>query len=402
MNGKKIAFWLISLISVSALSLITYKKIFHKEEKLPYTTQRPSRRTIKKIIDTTGKIAIADKNKIGSFVTGILKKRYVEENDVVKKGQLLAIIDTGKSDTDVRYAQGALEKRTAEYHYQQRYYERQKILYEAGQLALNEFEKVERDFFTTKGDYISAQATLDKYKEEYGNTRIYAPDDGVIIRVGVAEGERVTTDLDATILFEIAKDITKMEGSLEIDESDVGHIKIGQEVEFTIDTFPNKVFRTTISDISYSPKKSNGTLYYKATVIIDNKEKLLRPGLSLEAKVFVATSEEALALPGSAFMISGKILKVIADKLGYSHHPIEEHEISQKIKETDTAIQTVWVVQANGEPNTFVEKIVTTDLTDDIHFEVISGIAEDDDVIIQVEEANYMDEIMKKYFGNKF
>ena len=98
-------------------------------------TEKPQIRTIKKLIDTTGKLAVANKSKIGSLVTGVLKKLYVEENDKVKKGQLLATIDTGKDDTDVREARGFKEKTFAQYKYQENYFKRQKAIYNAGQLS---------------------------------------------------------------------------------------------------------------------------------------------------------------------------------------------------------------------------------------------------------------------------
>lgn len=399
---NKTIFWLVVLVAFAATTPLIYKKFFVKVKKLPYITKKPERRTIRKIIDTTGKVSIADKIKKGSLVAGIVKKLHVNENDVVKKGDLLVEIDTGKDDTEVREAEGALAKAKANYRYQKNYYLRQKGLYQAGQLARNEFESIQRDYRSSKADLISARARYDKAKQEYDNTKVYAPQDGVVILVGVSEGERVTTDLDATVLFSIAKDIRKMRGSLEINESNIGHIKVGQEVEFTVDSFPHKKFKTKIKGISYSPKKKAGNLYYKAIIDIDNTEELLRPGLSLNAKIFVAKAKKTLALTSQAFMVSSKIIVEIAKSLGYSYHAVDKKTYKTKVKRSDQPTQTVWTVQRNGEPHTFVEKIVTTNLTDDIYFEITSGLSENDDVIVDVEESNYMEEIYKKAFGNNF
>jgi HlyD family secretion protein len=399
---KRVVLWITISVAILGGSALLYKKFFKKQTALPYTTQKPELRTIKKIIDATGKLAIANKSKIGSLVTGVLEKLYVEENDKVKKGQLLAIIDTGKDDTDVRESQGNKEKAFAEYQYQQNYYRRQKEIYKAGQLSRDEFEKIEKDYLVKKGEYFSAQAKYERDKMAYDNTMVYAPQDGIIIKVGIAEGERVKTDLDSTVLFEIAQDLTKMEGALEIDESDIGNIKPGQKIKFTVDTFPHKVFKTKIIQVGYSPKKKNSTFFYKAIVLIDNKEKLLRPGLSIEAEIFVAKKKEALTITGQAFMISTKIMRLLAKKLGYSIHPIDNKDLKQKQKTSIHPIETVWVIQKNGLAHTFVEKMITINLTDDIYFEVTSGLNPYDEVIVSVQEENYMDEIMKKYFRNAF
>lgn len=402
MNAKKIVISAILLGTVLIFGFFFYKKHFAKTKSLPYRTQKPERRTIKRIIDTTGKLQISDKNEIGALVAGTIEKLHVEENDVVKKGQLLAEIDTGKGDADVRSSKGSLEQAQANYDYQKKYFARQKAIYKAGQLAQDAFDVVVRDYHQSKGALLSAKAQYDRSAQEYKNTKIFAPESGVVIRVGVSEGQTITTQLDATILFSIAKDITKMEAELEVDESDIGYVKPGQSVEFTIDTFPNKIFRTKIKQISYSPKSKSGEHYYKATVLVDNSEKNLRPGLSIDAKIFVAKAKDALAIPSQAFMISSKVLEEIAKDLDLSYHPVDKQAYKEKKKDPDKAFDTVWVTQANGEVHSFVEKIVTTNLTDDLYFEITSGLNEEDDVIVEIEESNYMEELYKKAFKGRF
>jgi len=403
MQRKRILF-LTALLGVIIIgAFFTYKKFFHKKASLPYTTQKPERKTIKRIIDTTGKIRIAEKIKIGSLVAGTIKKLYVDENEFVKKGQLLALIDTGKGDADVREAKGSLQQAKARYDYQKAYYKRQKALHRAGQLSQNEFDEVIRDYLSSHGNYQSSQARFDRAKEAYDNTQIFSPQEGVIIKVGVAEGQRITTELDATVLFEIARDITRMEAILRVDESSISQIIVGQKVEFTVDTLPHKLFTTTVSQIAYSPKEAAGDVYYKTSAPVDNSEKLLRPGLSVDAKIFIAKSKNALTIPSQAFMISPKVLQAIAKKIGYSYHSIDKKEVKTRKAQEEKPIDTVWIVQKNGEgEGGFIEKIVVTNLTDDIHFEVVSGLTENDDVIINIEEKNYMEEIYKKAYSGSF
>jgi HlyD family secretion protein len=388
------------LIAISATFLF-YKNFIYKQPTLPYTTQHPERRVIQKQIDTLGKIHIAEKIKIGSLVTGTLKKLYVEENDEVKKGQLLAEIETGKDDSDVREELGNLQKAKAQFHYQKAYYTRQKQLFLSGQLSKNEFDQIEQTLLALEGDVTAAKARYDRAKLAYDNAKIYSPQDGVITNIGITEGERVTTDLNATILFEIAKDTSKMEGSLEIDESNVGYIKKGQKVKFTVDTLPNEVFKTSIKQISYSPKQRNDICYYKAIISIDNSSNRFRPGLSINAKISIAKTKSALALSSQAFMISSKVLTEIAKNLGFSIHPIDKKELKKIERSSANQAQTVWVVLGNGKQKTFVQKIVTTNITDDVYFEITSGLSETDDVIVELEESDYMEEVYKRAFKNR-
>ena len=403
MKIKKIIIWAITYLVITTIGVVIYKKYFIKEERMPYRTENPNRRTIRRVIDTTGLMTITEKIKIGSLVSGIVKKLYADENEWVTKGKLLAEVDTGVDDANVKEAKGALLRAESDYIYYKRHLDRKKPLYASGQISKDEFDQAERNYLNSKGSYEIAKAQLYKADRYYKNTRITAPQDGIIIYRGVSEGERVTTDLDATILFAIAKDITKMEASLEIDESDIGQIADKQIVKFTVDPFPNRNFISRIKEISYSPKRKGGDLFYEAIIPIDNSEKIFRPGLSVDAKIFVAKVEDALAITSQAFMISSEVLKEIASDLGYSFNPIEEEELMQRRRGSPKeTFQTVWVVGENGEPNSFIEKIVTTNLTDDIYYEITSGLTEEDDVVVELEESGYLEEIYKKAFGAKF
>lgn len=397
MKLKNLLLWLVVILATSGITLVIYKKIVGKPNQQLFKTVHPSKRTIAKTIDTSGKLNVAERIKIGSLVTGTLKKLYAEENEYVEKGKLLAEIDTGKSDTEVREAKGLLERASAALTYEKERFKRQKALYKSKQLSTEEFEKSTKDIKTVEANLHIAKAAYDKKKQEYDNTKIYAPDSGIIINVGVSEGERVTTDLNATVLFQIAKDITKMEAGLEIDEVDVGYVKKGQKVKFTIDTFPNKQYKTIIHSIGYSPKTKSGTQYYKATIFVDNSEKLLRPGLSINAKIAVAKQKNALTLPSQVFMINSKVLKEIAKVLKYSFKPCDRPLIKMEKKKSDK-LQVVWVKQGNS----FIEKPIKTNITDDIFYQIVDGISEKDEVVVDIEETNQMEEIMKKAFGAKF
>lgn len=398
MKRETIIFFLSTIIIVLIGGFIGYKVFLQRPEKSLIKTELPQTRDLYNIIDTSGTIHVAEKIKIGSLVTGTLKELYAKENKRVKKGQLLAVIDTGKNKLDVILYEGMFEKARAVYTYQEKFIARQKELYRSGQLAKDQFDRMIKDYEQSKAELKTAQAYYEKAKMEYDNTKIYAPQDGIIIHVGIALGERVTTDLNATILFEIAKDITKMQGELEIDESDIGYIKQGQKVRFTVESYPNKTFKSVIKELSYSPKTKNGNHYYKAMMDIDNTHELFRPGMTINAQITVAKSKKALALTSQAFMINPTALRSVAQKKGFVIEELTRDDKKQLEKEAGQRIRTVWVL----EHDRFVEKAITTDITDNIYFQVTSGISRSSKIITDVEETDYMQEALKKQFKSKF
>lgn len=372
-----------------------YKKYSKKEQKL-FRTKKPERRDIKQIIHATGDLEVKGNIKIGSLVSGVVEKIFVDENEFVKKDQQLALIDNGKDDSLVIEARGRLQTAQAERDYFSAFFKRQQSLYESGQLSRDSFEKATRDYHKSLGTVESATGML-KFREiEFGNLHIVAPRDGVIVGVGITLGERVMTDLDATVLFTMGEDITKMEANLEVDESDIGQIKKNQSVKFSVDTFMDRVFRGTISRISYSPTVKKGNKFYKARVDVENDEHLLRPGMTINADIKVAKSKDALAVTHQVFQVDADILKMIAEKITYEFHPILK-EKKKRLKHDGSQFQTkyIWIVKDKA----FVEKAVKVDITDDIYFEVKSGLDVDDEMVIDIEESDDMEKVYKKWFS---
>ncbi len=395
MISKKIIFGIVISIFLLITLNITYHYFFPTKTKQPYKTQKPDKRTIKQIIHTTGKLEIKDNVRIGSLITGTIRTLFVVENDKVQKDQLLALIDNGKADSEVKEAQGAFDRAKAGLHYQKSFYKRQTSLHASGQLSQDLFEQYTRDFKQAKADLLSARGTLDKKQIEYNNTRIYAPTDGTIVNVGIAQGERVTTDLDATVLFVIAKDISKMEGKLYIDQSDIGQIKKGQTVKFTVDTYPDKKFKGIITDLSFSAKKRNNNVFYKALVEIDNGTFLLHPGMTLNGEITIAKVKDTLTIVSQMLHIDGNLIKKIAPIIDFEVIPVlSEKKKLLKKENTNYQVKYVWVIDGKQ----FVEKAVRIDVTDDIHFEVKSGLTGDEDIIVDIEEPDKMAHIYKKWF----
>ncbi|MBD3231246.1 efflux RND transporter periplasmic adaptor subunit [Candidatus Dependentiae bacterium] len=384
------------LIITSYLSYLIYKKFFTVLPELPYKIEIPQKRDIYQTIHASGILQIKDHIKIGSLVAGTIRKIYVHENSIVKKGELLAEIDDGKEDTDVKKAEGDLENTQAQLKYQKNYYNRQKQLYESKQISKDFYQQVTRDYEQAKAIVKNRKAELEQKQIEFNNKKITSPTNGVIVSIGITEKMKITTDLDATVLFIIARDITKMEAILDIDESDIGQIQKGQIVKFTVATYLDKIFKGKIADVSYSPQLKNNVLSYKALVNVNDINNMLRPGMTINAKINVAKCINCLAISSHAFQINSKILEKIAHNLKFGFVPIDikRKRSLQKGNIGNYPIKYVWAV----ENKNFVEKPIKINITDDNYFEIKAGIDQNDKIIVDIDEENEMETLYKKIF----
>ena len=187
-----------------------------------------------------------------------------------------------------------------------------------------------------------------------------------------------------------------MEALLEIDESDIAFVHKGQTVTFDVDSYPNRTFNGIITDIGYSPKVKTGNKYYQAVVIVDNSKHLFRPGMTINAKITVARVKNTISIDTQCFMINPKHLEAIAKALKFKYNKLDRGEKKEFEQDNpDKQIKYIWTVQ----DETFIEKGIILGITDDIHFEITSGLSEIDKVIIDVEESDAMEKIYKKMFS---
>jgi RND family efflux transporter MFP subunit len=365
-------------------------------------TELPTIKTIKHTISTSGILELQDVMHIGSIQAGMVQDLCVTENQRVKKGQLLAIIYTGKSDTDVEANQHALERAQKELTYQKAYFERQKALYQAGQLAKDAYEKVVKKYAEAVEDVAIAKAQLRKSALEYESTFIRAPSDGIVVGVFATKG-MVANDISNITLFDLAQDITKMKATLDIDESEIGHVKVGETVSLTPNCYPDLHITGTVTNVSFTPKSNNPTglssaadssaQNYKATVEVDNGAMLLRPSMIVNATILVKKVRKVLSLNGMAFTVNPIILKKIAQKLHYTIKPIPLPQ-RQQLRKANQSTRFVWTL-ANDQ---LLQKAIVVGMTDNMYWEVLSGLDATDMVVVDTEEPNEMDAFYQQWF----
>lgn len=373
-------FWLTEDLSVSDLIEVEY----------------PQKRNIRQAVYASGSIQAINQIKVGSLVTGIIDKLLIQENQTVEKGQLLAEIDTGKADTEVNEAQGQLETRLAELDFFKNEYERKKSLYQNHHVSLSDFENAVKNYSTATFNAGSADARLERTKIAYANNNIYAPGTGIITSVGVAKGERITTDLDATVLCEIAPDVTKMEAILNISEGNIGIIKMNLPVRIIVDAFPDHEYTSQIGDISFSQKKTKaGYFTYQAKAEVHNPDLILHPGMNLTAVVEVSSAESVISVTSRAFLIRYNEIQEIGKFINFDVVPLSPKKRKELSKIRDgKKIHSVWVV----EEERFVEVPVELGTNDGIFYEIKSGLNENQAVVVGIPEEDKMKELYQKLY----
>lgn len=394
---KKSTLW--SLIIVAALSsmFIGYHFFTQSPPHQFFKTKQVQRRNIRHSVNASGSLDVKQLFKIGSLIAGTVESVEIAENQYVKKGDLLARINNGKSDTDLQATRYQYIKATEEYNYQKKLFARQKSLFQAGQLSRDAYEFREKELKKAQADMNATHQLFKKSSIDYDNRNITAPDDGIITAVYASKGMSVLNDYLNT-LFELALDITDLEATLDIDECDIGHITTNQKVHLTVSTYPDRVFKGLITNVSLTPKMANGFLnskqpqegppYYKAKVSLKNNENLLRPGMGVNAKINIEKSKNALSISGLAFQINPKMVAKLSKIYGYHYQTIDEQEKKELCKaRKHERIKFIWVFQKMS----LVEKAISVGVTDDTWWEVKGGLNDQEHVVIDVQEPENME-----------
>lgn len=378
---------------------INIYKRFTKSNELGqlYKTEAPEIKTIQQDLSCAGILELKETYKIGSQVNGIVSDVLVKENEMVKKGQLLAVIELVKGDKDVKISKYGFDKAQKEFDYQKESYQRQKQLYQSNQLSKNAFQRIEADYLKALADLASAKMSFEKAELEVLKTQIIAPVDGIITHIEISKGMAVLNDFQNTLL-ELAEDISVMKAILDIDESEIGQVKVGQSAKIIINSYPDLTIKEKISELSFIPKNGtpgNTQAFYKAVVNLDNKNRILRPGMRLNAQIRIAKAKDVLCVNSMAFQIDPALLQKVASKINFGFHPIEKKIKKEiKIKNSEKLTRFVWI----EEDKKFAEKAIIMGITDEAYWQVFSGLTKNDKVVVDVQEPNAMDDVYSKWF----
>ncbi len=298
MNKKQIA------AAAAGLSLLAGGAWFYRyaeaKEAPAYRFAAVERGSLQSSVSATGALSAVRTVQVGTQVSGQVSGIYVDFNDRVRKGQLLARIDPTLQQQAVQDAQAGLERAQAQLSLAQAEYARNKQLFDAKIVTASEYGAVESNFAVQQANVKSARIALQRAQKNLGYTSIYAPSDGVIIERNVDVGQTVAASLSAPQLFLIANDLSQMQILASVSESDIGAINEGQQVKFTVQPYPNQTFTGTVRQVRLQSTTQDNVVNYTAVVGVGNPDGKLLPGMTATVQFLTASANDVLTVPNAA------------------------------------------------------------------------------------------------------
>lgn len=287
------------MLAVVAATLLTVHSC-KKSKAYIYETSEVTKGSIVNTVTATGTIEAITSVVVGTQVSGIVEKLYVDFNSQVKKGQVLAELDKTALRSGVQQSLATLDNAKAEMEYQASNYERSKALYEKNLIAQADHDQARYNHEKSKATLKNSQAQYDKALVQLGYATIYSPIDGVVMNRAVDEGQTVAASFNTPEIFTIAQDLTQMQVEADIDESDIGMIRMGQRVEFDVDAFPDEKFAGTVEQIRLSPVTTSNVVTYTVIINAPNPDKKLLPGMTANIVIYVEEIKDVLTIPYKA------------------------------------------------------------------------------------------------------
>lgn len=389
---KKRILYIGSAVVLIVIGFLVYSSFVSTEKTISFETAKIERGTISNTITATGTLEAIKTVEVGTQVSGVIKKIYVDFNSQVKKGQLLAQLDETPLLAQLDQSKSSVDQSEAEVKYQKATYDRYKVLAEKKLIAQSDFDLAEYNYNKALATLNNAKSVYDKTKINLSYARIYSPIDGIILERAVDEGQTVAASFSTPTLFTIANDLTQMRVEAMVDEADIGKVRNGQRVEFTVDAFPLKKFGGEVTEIRLKPVESANVITYTVVINAPNPDKILMPGMTANASFFVTELKDILLVPAKAIQFTPDQSALASYNEGSAgsnpaapstQAPAMDNTAS-KDQQTESVEKTVWIKEGLA----LHPKKITVGVTDEIHYEILSGLNEGDNVVISMSAAS--------------
>lgn len=368
MKRKKVIILTLSVLAVVAILWVIFGR---KSQSTNYIieTATATRGDVLEAVTATGTIEPVTKVDVGTQVSGIIDKLYADYNSVVTKGQLIAEMDKVTLQSELTSQQATYDGAKAEYEYQEKNYLRNKALHEKQLISDTEFEESTYNYAKAKSAYESSEANLAKAKRNLAYATITSPIDGVVISRAVEEGQTVAAGFETPTLFTIAADLTQMQVIADVDEADIGGVKEGQRVEFTVDAYPNDTFEGTVTQVRLEATEESNVVTYEVVISAHNPDLKLKPGLTANVTIFIAERRNVVNIPVKA-------LRFVPDPPS-GEAPATGQMPPQETSGNDS-LKIIWV----QENNTWAPRKVKVGMDNSVNVEICSGLNEGEIVAI--------------------
>ena len=316
---------------------------------------------IQNSITATGTIEPVTSVTVGTQVSGIVNHLYVDYNSIVKKGQIIAELDKTNLVSELNTARANLSSAQSTLNFEQANYNRYKTLYDKGLVSANDFETAKLSYLKAKEQVATSRESVQKAQTNLGYATITSPIDGVVLSKSVEEGQTVASSFNTPELFVIAQDLTDMRVIADIDEADIGGVKEGQRVSFSVDAFPDDLFEGVVTQVRQQATTESNVVTYEVVISAPNNDLKLKPGLTANVTIFTLEKNDVLA-------VQSKALRFMPNEALLS-----EGQTIEDVK----APKKVWTL----EGNTFKAHPVETGITNGLLTEIVSGVGAGTEVL---------------------
>lgn len=324
--------------------------------------------SLSEVVTATGTMESVTQVNVGTQVTGIIDHLYVDYNDHVEKGQLLAELEKTLLESDLKSADANMASAQASYEYAKSNYERDKALHDEQLISDYEFQTSKRDFDVARLSYEKSKSDRVRAAKNLNYAEIYSPIDGIVISREVEVGQTVVSSMNVADLYVIA-DLENMRVVGNVDEADIGQVKVGQHVTFTVDAYPDDVFSGTVTQVRLNPTTTSNVVTYEVIVNAPNPDLKLIPGMTANLTIYTLELNDVLAVPLKA--------------LKFEPLPEEEEEENSKlplpVPLKEAVKSSVWIVRDNQ----LIQTAVELGVANNIYQQILSGIKEGDIIALQ-------------------
>ena len=344
-----------------------------KDVQIQFKTEKAAKANIQNSVTATGTIEPVTSVTVGTQVSGIVSKLFVDYNSVVKKGQVIAELDKTNLISELNTSKANLASAQSSLKYETDNYNRYKTLFDKGLVSADEYETAKLSYDKAKQTVATAKESVAKAQTNLGYATITSPIDGVVLSKSVEEGQTVAASFSTPELFNIAQNLTDMRVIADVDEADIGEVKEGARVTFTVDAYPNDTFEGEVTQVRQEATTTNNVVTYEVVISAPNNDLKLKPGLTANVTIFTAEKQGVLCVPSKALRFT----------------PTPETVGNMKIQDTNGK-NKVWT----KEGNTLKAHNLQIGMSDGINTEVLSGISEGTVIVTGMEEMAQQSEDM--------
>ncbi|NWJ50141.1 MAG: efflux RND transporter periplasmic adaptor subunit [Bacteroidetes bacterium] len=394
---RKTIIQIVSVVIIISIVTIVLKACQSTKSEIKFETTLVSKGSISNTVTATGTIQAIKTVAVGTQVSGVIKKIYVDFNSVVKKGQILARIDETPLLATLDQSKSAVISAEADLQFKKATYDRTKALFEKKLIAKADYDQAVLNYDQSKANLSSAKSNYDRNKINLEYATIYSPIDGVVLNRAVDEGQTVAASFNTPTLFSIANDLTQMRVEANIDEADIGQVKLGQRVEFNVDAYQDIKFTGTVTQVRLQPVVTSNVVTYTVIIEAPNPDKKLMPGMTANASIYVDEAKDLLIVDSKAlrFMPDSKLMGEYMKKFPQAAKTKINQELSSKTKGAkgvNNQSSTLWLKKGNE-----IEPVkVVTGLSDGTKMEIKSGVSDGDEVIFAMQSSTTNSDTAKK------